>query len=353
MPLHWGSAPRWLFERMVRLSRAMSEVIVSEYGAAELLRRYSDPVWFQSLGCVLGFDWHSSGVTTTVCGALKEAVKGREKDLGIYVCGGKGGASRKTPAEIAVHAEAFGVDGDRLVRASRLSAKVDSAALQDGFQIYQHVFIGTAAGEWAVVQQGMNTDIRLARRYHWLSGGFEDFTCEPHEGIVCDKTGTPLNMVAAEADTARAAVTALARKSPEVTVKELERIRALAMPEQHPVGLADVNPKHLHKALVSTYEHAPAEFSSLLLEPGVGAKTIRALALIAEVTHGAALSFRDPVTYTFAVGGKDGYPYPVDRGAYDRCVAFMDKSIREAKLGNRDKLDAFRRLESWSVATRA
>jgi hypothetical protein len=164
MPLHWGAAPRWLFERMVRLSRAMTEVIVGEYGPAEILRRYSDPVWFQSLGCVLGFDWHSSGVTTTVCGALKEAVKGREKDLGLYVCGGKGGASRKTPAEITAHAETFGFDADRLVRASRLSAKVDSAGLQDGFQLYHHVFIGTAEGSWTVVQQGMNTDTRWAGR---------------------------------------------------------------------------------------------------------------------------------------------------------------------------------------------
>ncbi len=388
MPLHWGKAPAWLFQRMVRLCRAVAEIVVSDYGPDELLRRFSDPVWFQSFGCVLGFDWHSSGVTTTVCGALKEAVKGQESGLGLYVCGGKGGASRKTPGEIEGFSEQFGLDGDMLVKASRLSAKVDSAALQDGFQIYQHVFIGTTKGNWAVVQQGMNTDTRWARRYHWLSEGLEDFVCEPHEGIACDHVGKPLNMVAAEADTARQAVTVIAQRAPDVTVRELEkirsllannaekggsppkhltkfgavqfpfsagspRLRALAMPEQHPVGLADVSPKYLQKALVGTYEKPPADFSALLLQPGIGPKTIRALALIAEVTHGAPLSFRDPVTYTFAVGGKDGWPYPVDRNAYDRSVAFLEKGIREAKLGNKDKLDALRRLDGWSRAVGA
>jgi len=350
LPLHWGSAPRWLFDRMVRLSRALTDVIVFEYGTMELLRRYSDPVWFQSLGCVLGFDWHSSGVTTTVCGALKEAVKGREEELGLYVCGGKGGASRKTPAEITAHAERLSIDADRLVRASRLSAKVDSAALQDGFQIYHHVFIGTGDGSWAVVQQGMNTDTRWARRYHWISEGLADFTCEPHHGVVCDRKLEPLNMVANEASAARTASVELARSQPEQTLREYEQVRTLALPGKHPVGLGDVNPKYLAKAMAATYEHAPADFSALLLEPGVGPKTIRALALMAEVAHGAPLSFRDPVTYSFAVGGKDGWPYPVDRTAYDRSIAFLDRGIREARLGNRDRLDALRQLERWSVA---
>lgn len=367
MPLHWGKAPAWLFQRMVKLCRAVTEIVVTDYGPDELLRRFSDPVWFQSFGCVLGFDWHSSGVTTTVCGALKEAVKGQETNLGLYVCGGKGGASRKTPGEIEGFSEQFGLDADRLVKASRLSAKVDSAALQDGFQIYQHVFVGTTEGRWAVVQQGMNTDTRWARRYHWLSEGLQDFVVEPHEGIACDHKGEPLNMVAAEADTARQAVVAISQRPPDVTVKEFEKIRcatvggaetaedgysprfrALAMPERHPVGLADMSSKYLQKALVGTYEKPPGDFSALLLQPGVGPKTIRALALIAEVAHGAPLSFRDPVTYSFAVGGKDGWPYPVDRNAYDRSVTFLEKGIREAKLGNKEKLDALRRLDSWS-----
>jgi hypothetical protein len=350
MPLHWGKAPAWLFQRMVKLCRAVTEIVVSDYGADELLRRFSDPVWFQSFGCVLGFDWHSSGVTTTVCGALKEAVKGQEQGLGLYVCGGKGGASRKTPGEIEGFSERFGLDAERLVKASRLSAKVDSAALQDGFQIYQHVFIGTTQGRWAVVQQGMNTDTRWARRYHWLSERLQDFVVEPHEGIACDHKAEPLNMVAVEADDARQAVVAISQRPPDVTVKELARVRALAMPERHPVGVADVSPAYLQKALVGTYERPPVDFAALLMQPGVGPKTIRALALIAEVTHGAPLSFRDPVTYSFAVGGKDGWPYPVDRNAYDRSVAFLDKGIREAKLGNKEKLDALRRLDSWSRA---
>jgi len=348
MPLHWGAAPRWLFSRMVRLCRAVTEIVVAEYGAGEVLRRFSDPVWFQSFGCVLGFDWHSSGVTTTVCGALKEAVMGQEASLGLYVCGGKGGASRRTPAEIETFSERFSLDRDRLVRASRLSAKVDSAALQDGFQIYQHVFIGTVDGAWAVVQQGMNTETRWARRYHWLSEGLEDFTTEPHAGIVCDQTGRPLNLVAAEAERARQAVVAVSAQSPDVTVRELERVRALGMPMRHPVGLDDVRPGYLNKVLVSTYEQPPEDFGSLLLTNGIGPKTVRALALIAEVTHGAPLSFRDPVTYSFAVGGKDGWPYPVDRNAYDRSVVFLERGIREARLGQKDKLDALRRLESWS-----
>ncbi len=337
---------------MVRLSRALIDVIVFEYGTIELLRRYSDPVWFQSLGCVLGFDWHSSGVTTTVCGALKEAVKGREPEVGLFVCGGKGAASRKTPSEITSHAERLNIDAGRLVHASRLSAKVDSAALQDGFQIYHHVFIGTDDGSWAVVQQGMNTETRWARRYHWISEGLADFACEPHCGVVCDRKTKPLNMVASEASAARTASVELARTQPEKTLREYERVRTLALPKKHPVGLDDVNPKYLAKILAATYEHAPADFSALLLEPGVGPKTVRALALMAEVAHGAPLSFRDPVTYTFAVGGKDGWPYPVDRTAYDRSIEFLDRGIREAKLGNRDRLDALRRLERWSVAVK-
>jgi hypothetical protein len=398
MPLHWGKAPAWLFQRMIRLCRAVTEIVVTDYGADELLRRFSDPVWFQSFGCVLGFDWHSSGVTTTVCGALKEAVKGQEKDLGLYVCGGKGGASRKTPAEIEGFSEEFSLDAERLARASRLSAKVDSAALQDGFQIYQHVFIGTTRGSWAVVQQGMNTETRWARRYHWLSEGLEDFTSEPHKGIACDHIGRPLNMVASEADEARQAVVAISHQSPDDTVKELEKIRqglprsldtkaravprrkrglyrsesdellwgtvpdfrpspgnealspVLTMPQRHPLGLADMNPKYLQKALAGTYEKPPTDLSALLLQPGVGPKTIRALALIAEVAHGAPLCFRDPVTYSFAVGGKDGWPYPVDRSAYDRSVTFLEKGIKEAKIGNKEKLEALKRLEGWSRA---
>ncbi|MFO7675070.1 MAG: DUF763 domain-containing protein [bacterium] len=347
LPLHWGSAPRWLFERMVRLSRAVVQIVVADYGAAELLRRLSDPVWFQSFGCVLGFDWHSSGVTTTVCGAIKEAVKGDEAALGLYACGGKGAASRKTPGQISGFAERFGLDGDGLVRASRLSAKVDSAGLQDGFQVYQHVFFGTTAGAWAVVQQGMNVETGRARRYHWLSEGLTDFVIEPHEAIACDNRTTPLNMVAAEAGASRQASVELAARPPDETLAALDRVRRLELPDRHPVLRADISPRYLHKAMLATYECPPAGFDELLLVPGVGPKTVRTLALIADVVHGAAPSFRDPVTYSFAVGGKDGFPYPVDRAGYDRATAILERGIRESKLGDREKLDAFRRLERF------
>ncbi len=347
LPLHYGRTPRWLFGRMTKLTRAIAEVIVAEYGALELLRRFSDPCWFQSLGCVVGFDWHSSGVTTTVCGALKEGLRGLEKDLGLYVCGGKGSASRRTPDEIRGHSEAFGLDADRLVRASRLSAKVDSTALQDGYQVYHHVFIGTSRGDWAVVQQGMNEESGWARRYHWLSEGLEDFVCEPHEGVVCDHRGEPLNMVAREAGASRDASARLAGDRPDVTLRELGRVRALSMPGRHPVLAADISPRYLRKVLLSTYAEPPGDFAELLLVPGVGPKTVRALALVAEVAHGARPSFRDPVAYSFAVGGKDGYPYPVDRAAYDRATCILERAVREAKLGRREQLMALRRLEAY------
>lgn len=345
LPLHYGAAPAWLFERMTRLVRAISEVIVAEFGPDELLRRFADPVWFQSLGCVAGFDWHSSGLTTTVGGALKEGIRGREKDLGIFVCGGKGRASRQTPDEIRFFADRFGLDGGQLVRASRLVAKVDSSALQDGFQIYHHLFIGTAQGKWAVVQQGMNPGIRWARRYHWLSEGLASFVVEPHKAIAGVRSERVLNMVAAEAEKARQGVVVLAGAAPEKTLRELRRLR---MPEHHPILDTDISPEYLSKVLLSTYEQPPADFVQFLLVRGVGAKTVRALALLAEVVYGAPLSFRDPVTYSFAHGGKDGYPYPVNRQDYDRSIGFLERGIREAKLGNTEKLAALRRLEAWS-----
>ncbi|OYD16654.1 hypothetical protein CH330_02305 [candidate division WOR-3 bacterium JGI_Cruoil_03_51_56] len=347
LPLHWGAAPHWFFDRMVKLGRAITEIIVTDYGVDELLRRVSDPVWFQSLGCVLGFDWHSSGITTTVCGALKEGIKGYERNLGLYICGGKGKASHKTPEEIRRFSDLLGLDGEQLVKASRMSAKVDSAGLQDGFQIYHHVFFGTAKGKWAVVQQGMNTKTGWARRYHWLSMGLRDFVVEPHSGIACDHKTKPLNMVAIEANDSRNAVVELARERPETTTKELKFIRSLKLPGHHPIFPADISLRYLDKVLVKTYENPPDDFKELLLTPGVGPKTIRALALIGDVTHGAKPSFRDPVTYSFALGGKDGYPYPVNRTEYDRAISVLERGIKEAKLGRQEKLRALRRLERY------
>ncbi|MEO0068010.1 MAG: DUF763 domain-containing protein [candidate division WOR-3 bacterium] len=347
MPLHYGSAPSWLFERMKRLVRAVAEIIVAEFGPEELLRRFSDPVWFQSLGCVAGFDWHSSGLTTTVCGALKEGIKGQERDFNIFVCGGKGRASRRTPEEIRLFADRFGLDGERLIQVSRLVAKVDSTALQDGYQIYHHLFIGTGRGEWAIVQQGMNAQTRWARRYHWLSEGLDSFVVEPHKGIIGKRSDRVLNMVASEAETARKAIVEIAAQRPEKTTREISRLK---LPAHHPVLETDISPTYLHKVLLKTYEEPPEDFAQLLLVSGVGPKTVRALALVAEVAYGAPLSFRDPVTYSFAHGGKDGYPYPVSRDDYDRSIQFLERGIKEAKLGQYEKLRALRRLERWSSA---
>ncbi|MEO0021150.1 MAG: DUF763 domain-containing protein [candidate division WOR-3 bacterium] len=345
LPLHSGHAPGWLFERMKRLVRSVAEAIVLEFGALELLRRLSDPVWFQSLGCVAGFDWHSSGLTTTVCGALKEGIRGMERELGVFVCGGKGRASRRTPEEIGFFAEQFSLDGDKLIQTSRLVAKVDSSALQDGYQIYHHLFIGTIDGNWAVIQQGMNEVTGWARRYHWFSEGLESFVVEPHTGIAGPAGGTVLNLTAREAESARETATFIARQFPGKTIKEFMQIR---LPARHPVSIQDISPDYLKKVLIKTYEQPPADFASLLLVPGVGPKTVRALALVADVIYGAPLSFRDPVTYTFAHGGKDGYPYPVNRSEYDRSLLFLEKGIKEARIGRREKLEALRRLEQWS-----
>jgi hypothetical protein len=330
---------------MKRLIRGVVEVIVMDYGVNELLRRLSDPVWFQSLGCVAGFDWHSSGLTTTVTGALKEGIRGMEQELGFFVCGGKGRVSRRTPQEINNFAERFGVDGDRLIQTSRLVAKVDNTALQDGFQIYHHIFIGTRSGEWAVIQQGMNTETRWARRYHWFSDGLTSFVVEPHKGIAGPRAQAVLNMTAREADIARQTATEVAASHPEKTVYAFSKIK---LPAHHPISGNDISANYLKKILLKTYEQPPADFVELLLTPGVGPKTIRALALVAEVIYGAPLSFRDPVTYTFAHGGKDGYPYPVNPSDYDRSLFYLEKGIREAKLGQTEKLNALRRLEQWS-----
>jgi hypothetical protein len=354
LPLHGGRAPRWLFSRMVLLSREILRVMVEEYGPREVLVRVSDPSWFQALGCVLGFDWHSSGLTTTTTGALKEAVKGREQDFGIYVAGGKGAASRKTPHEILEYGEraAIAIPPADLVYASKMSAKVDNTAIQDGYQLYHHAFIFTPAGEWAVVQQGMNGDAGWARRYHWLSSGVKDFVDEPHTGIATEqKAQLVLNMVAHESEEARRASALLAAEPPEKLVKELRRAQELALPARHDIVPADIRPESFERILLTTYEHPPENFESLLSRPGVGPKTIRALALIADLVYGAKASARDPATFSFAHGGKDGIPYPVDRPTYDTSIEVLREVVDRAKLDDREKLNALRRLMSFSRET--
>lgn len=346
LPLHTGRAPRWLFRRMVALARVILEAIVMEFGPQELFRRLADPYWFQALGAVLGFDWHSSGVTTTTTGALKEAL--RTLDLGVYAAGGKGGVSRKTPEMIRAVAEREGFDPAPLIRASRLAAKVDSAALQDRHTLYHHTLFFTPSGLWVVIQQGMNPEVRTARRYHWLSEKVRSFVEEPHSGIAAQrKEPEVLNLVARESKEAREAILHLAREEPpEKVVRDYRRIleRHLEMPSRHALEAGDIRPEYLRKVLLSTYEQVPRDFEELLEVRGMGPGTLRALALVADVIYGARPSREDPALYSFAHGGKDGYPYPVHRRRYDRTVEVIEKALRLARLGRKEKLHALRRL---------
>jgi len=351
LPLHGGRAPRWLFERMRKLAREIVIAVVEDAGPHEMLARLSDPFWFQALGCVLGFDWHSSGVTTTVCGAIKEGTKDLGGELGLFVCGGKGRVSRRTPDEIRDRGDEIETDPETLVYASRLSAKVDSSAVQDGFQIYHHAFFFTTDGTWCVVQQGMNESSGSARRYHWLSDSLDDFVNEPHAAICCDERQLALNLVAGESAPARGRIAELARERPISIIQELHNARSLTLPGRHHVSASDIDPKRLAKTFLSTYERQPQGFEELLGMPGVGPKSLRALALLSEVLYGEAPSFRDPARYSYAHGGKDGYPFPVDRETYDRSIAFLKNALRLARLGRTDKLDALRRLGGFERAS--
>jgi hypothetical protein len=330
---------------MIRLAREITIAIVAEYGPEEMLRRMSHPYWFQAFGCVLGFDWHSSGVTTTLCGALKEGVKGIERELGLFVAGGKGATSRRTPAEIESWGDRLSLEPDPLVYASRMSAKVDNSAVQDGYQLYHHSFLFTASGSWAVVQQGMNDSNRYARRYHWLGETVADFVNEPHSAIASQARGTTLNLVAEESQPARTTVSEIAvGEDPQTILTDLKKLKTLSMPRHHPIGLSDLHPESISRILLSIYERQPEDFERLLSLQGVGAKTLRALTLIAELVHGVAPSYRDPARYSFAHGGKDGYPYPVDKETYGRSIELLAKSVNRARLGLGEKREALDRL---------
>jgi len=344
LPLHGGKAPRYLFERMVPLSREIVIFVAREFGREEVLRRLSDPYWFQAFGCVLGFDWHSSGLTTTVCGALKEGLRDVGAELGIFVAGGKGATSRKTPAEITATCERLGRDPEPLVYASRISAKVDNSAVQDGYQLYHHSFVFTDQGQWCIVQQGMSDATSMARRYHWLSDNVRDYVNEPHAAICCDTFAPTLNLVAAQSADVRSASALLAGEKPEVTLDALGHLPSLEMPRRHEVSTGDINPQYLAKVLLRTYERAPADFESLLSIEGVGAKTLRALALTSELIYGARASHDDPARFSFAHGGKDGTPFPVDRRTYDESIAVLTDAVRRARVGDSLKTDALRRL---------
>jgi uncharacterized protein len=334
---------------MRALGREIALAVVAEEGTGGLLRRVADPVWFQAFGAVLGFDWHSSGVTTTACGALKEGLRGIEAEAGITVAGGKGRASRRTPAELEAAGERTGLDPAPLVRASRLSAKVDSSAVQDGFQIYHHTFFLADDASWAVVQQGMNETSGTARRYHWLTT--ERFEADPHAAVAGPRSAEVLNLVAGEAGSNRETSAALAREGPGPVIREIGRMRELEMPHRHAVRLADLEPSRLERVLTPAYEAQPEDYTALLAVPGVGAKGLRALALVAELTYGEPASVRDPVSYAFAHGGKDGTPFPVDRGTYDATIESLRRAIGDAKAGRSDKVAALKRLARLDAAS--
>ena len=348
LPLHYGKVPRWLFERMTLLAREVCLVIVEEFGPEELLRRMSDPYWFQAFGCALGYDWHSSGLTTTLCAALKEGIKGLEKSLGLFVAGGKGRTSRGTPLEISRWGDLIGLNPEPLAYASRMVAKVDTSALQDGYQLYHHTFIFTSSGAWAVVQQGMNEDTRYARRYHWLGEGVRDFVCEPHAAICSDRRGEVLNLVAQESTPAREVIAQIAAEQrPEKTISELKKLTTLDLPRRHWLSPSDIHPEKLSKIFLSTYEQSPRNFEELLGLPKVGPKTIRALALLAELIYGAPPSFRDPARYSFAHGGKDGRPYPIDRETYDQSIQLLRKAVLRCRVSGGEKRQAILRLDAF------
>lgn len=406
LPLHPGTVPRWLADRMMVLGTLITESLVENFGPEEVLVRLSDPLWFQSFGAVMGMDWHSSGITTSVMYALKRGLNPRAKELGIYVCGGRGKYSRMTPDELLEIAGREGLSGDELVRNSKLVAKVDNNAVQDGFQLYQHNFILTRNGSWAVVQQGMNGAEKKARRYHWCSTNLRSFVEEPHTGVVGDNRGKILNLTDSKANKARSSILEMSREEPERMLNEISQIgkqasqiilmqggeslplaptssvatpssgghprnapelpqqqelfpelsiqteekgRSIVLPTHHEVCKQDVDLKRLGGVLAIAYNNQPQDFESLLLTPGLGPRTLQSLALVSEVIYGTPSRFTDPARFSFAHGGKDGHPFPVPLKIYDESIRILCDSIEKSKLGYKDKSDCIRRLHTAAL----
>lgn len=361
--MHGGQVPAWLSSRMAKLGRVIVEAIAHEYGRAELLRRLAHPFWFQSFGAVMGMDWHSSGITTSVVGALKRGLAPIERDLGIYVCGGKGLKARQTPAELAAVGDSTGIDAQALATSSRLVAKIDGAAVQDGFDLYLHAFFVSIEGAWCVVQQGMNETLREARRYHWQSETLDGFFDSPHSGIEGRNVGVIVNLADARAHRSRLAGLELARTNPDRTVRVLSRWREsrnlalplfpeaepahahLDLPHRHEIRATDISLKRLHATLAAAAERGPRDFAELLLTPGVGARTVAALAFVAEIVHGAPSRFSDPARFALAHGGKDGHPFPVPLKVYDATLSVLKRAVERARLGSSETLAALRRLD--------
>lgn len=341
LPLHYGKVPPWLYERMSSLGFSIIEAILIDYGKEEVLRKLADPFWFQSFGAVMGMDWHSSGITTSVMGALKRVINPAASSLGIYICGGKGKLSRETPAELLRIADRTGLAGDHLVKASKLSAKVDNTAIQDGYQLYLHNFILADNGSWTVVQQGMHDRDGTARRYHWHSENIKSFIEEPHTGINGISQGYILNLTAAEAANNRQGILDISRGGP---AKVMEDFARLILPGHHDVRSSDVDLKRLGALLYVTWELRPSNFEDLLMLQGVGPRTMQSLALVSEVIHGSPSRFKDPARFSFAHGGKDGHPFPVPIDIYDDSIRILRKGIEKSKLGNADKLKTINKL---------
>lgn len=341
LPLHYGKVPSWLYERMSKLGLSIIETILMDYGKDEVLKRLADPFWFQSFGAVLGMDWHSSGITTSVMGALKRAINPNSQYLGLYICGGKGKLSRGTPQEILQVSDRTGIDGNLMVRNSKLVAKVDNTALQDGYQLYLHNFILSDQGKWSVVQQGMHTFDRTARRYHWHSDNIKSFVDEPHSAIQGTPQGNILNLTASRAAQNRNGILSISRQDPHMVIKEF---RSLLMPKRHHLESSDVDLGKLGAMLYITREADINSFEDLLLLKGIGPRTMQSLALVSEVIHGAPCRFEDPARFSFAHGGKDGHPFPVPLKVYDQTIEIFQNGITRSTLGPSEKTTAIKRL---------
>lgn len=389
LPLHSGTVPKWLADRMMKMGTLIIESLIDNFGKKEVLIRLSDPLWFQSLGAVMGMDWHSSGITTSVMYALKLGINSRAKDFGLCVCGGRGKYSKRTPQELLFLANATGLDGNKLVNSSKLVAKVDSSAVQDGFQLYMHNFVLSSDGDWTVIQQGMNLETKTARRYHWSSENLRSFVETPHTGITGENEGLILNLTAKAANSTRNRILDFSRENPDYVIKEIQNVlkhnrnkllvpekkiesskelfqdlpldskqlsiatnvyeRNLVMPSHHEVRQEDVNLKRLGAVLATAYESQPKDFESLLLTPGLGARTLQSLTLVSEVIYGTPSRFTDPARFSFAHGGKDGHPFPVPLKIFDESIRVLHESIERSKLGYKDKSECIKRLHTTAV----
>ena len=379
LPLHGGTVPKWLADRMMQMGSLIIESIITNFGKKEVLVRLSDPLWFQSLGAVMGMDWHSSGITTSVMYALKRGINKRAKDFGLCVCGGRGKYSRRTPDELMFLANATGLDGTKLINSSKLVAKVDSTAVQDGFQLYMHNFVLSDEGDWAVIQQGMNIESKTARRYHWSSENLKSFIEEPHTGITGENQGLILNLTAKDAKETRSHILDFSKENPDKMIKEIQNVfkheeninkinsikndniliaqnktiasetRSIVMPHHHEVRAKDVNLKRLGAVLATAYESQPQNFEGLLLTPGLGPRTIQSLTLVSEVIYGTPSRFTDPARFSFAHGGKDGHPFPVPLKIYDDSIRILHESIERSKLGYKDKSECIKRLHQTAL----